>query len=73
MREVIKVQSVKSKLVEPGYGWVRITQFQENTISELAKHLGFAAPWGLVLAFVLAWVILWWTKPGAQRMEPVKH
>lgn len=40
---------------------------------ELAKHLGLAAPWGLVLAFVLAWVILWWTKPGAQRMEPLKH
>ena len=39
MREVIKVQSVKSKLVEPGYGWVRITQFQENTVVELAKHL----------------------------------
>lgn len=38
-REVIKVQSVKSKLVEPGYGWVRITQFQENTIPSLAKHL----------------------------------
>ncbi len=39
VREVIKVQSVKSKLVEPGYGWVRITQFQENTIAELAKHV----------------------------------
>lgn len=39
IREVIKVQSVKSKLVEPGYGWVRITQFQENTVPELAKHL----------------------------------
>jgi carboxyl-terminal processing protease len=38
-REVIKVQSVKSKLIEPGYGWVRITQFQENTIPSLAKHL----------------------------------
>ena len=38
-REVIKVQSVKSKLVEPGYGWVRITQFQENTVASLAKHL----------------------------------
>lgn len=38
-REVIKVQSVKSKLVEPGYGWVRITQFQENTIPSLSKHL----------------------------------
>ncbi|MFV0370169.1 MAG: S41 family peptidase [Azonexus sp.] len=38
-REVIKVQSVKSKLVEPGYGWIRITQFQETTITDLAKHL----------------------------------
>src|SRR5574343_461876 len=40
IREVIKVQSVKSKLVEPGFGWVRITQFQENTIAELSKHIG---------------------------------
>jgi carboxyl-terminal processing protease len=32
-REVIKVQSVKSKLLEPGYGYLRITQFQENTAS----------------------------------------
>lgn len=39
IREVIKVQSVKSKLVEPGYGWVRITQFQENTVGDLSKHL----------------------------------
>jgi len=39
IREVIKVQSVKSKLVEAGYGWVRVTQFQENTVAELAKHL----------------------------------
>jgi len=40
VREVIKVQSVKSKIVEPGYGWVRVTQFQENTVAELAKHVG---------------------------------
>ena len=39
VREVIRVQSVKSKLVEPGYGWVRITQFQENTTADLARHL----------------------------------
>lgn len=38
-REVIKVQSVKSKLVEPGHAWVRITQFQENTVPSLAQHL----------------------------------
>ncbi|MCL2345456.1 MAG: S41 family peptidase [Desulfobulbus sp.] len=40
IREVIKVASVKSKLVEPGYGWIRITQFQENTVADLAKHIG---------------------------------
>ena len=38
-REVIKVQSVKSKLVEEGYGYLRITSFQENTGPALAKHL----------------------------------
>lgn len=38
IREVIKVQSVKSKRID-GYGWVRITQFQENTVVELAKHI----------------------------------
>lgn len=40
IREVIKVQSVKSKLVEPGFGWIRVTQFQENTVADLARHLG---------------------------------
>lgn len=30
-RAVIKIKSVKSQLVEPGYGYVRITQFQEQT------------------------------------------
>ncbi len=38
-REIIKVKSVKSKLVEPGYAWLRITQFQENTVADLAQHL----------------------------------
>src|SRR5512135_1817829 len=38
-REVIKVQSVKSKLIEPGFGYVRVTQFQENTAASLVKHL----------------------------------
>jgi carboxyl-terminal processing protease len=38
-REVIKVQSIKSKLIEPGYGYIRITQFQEETASDLVKAL----------------------------------
>ncbi|MDD4911399.1 MAG: S41 family peptidase [Sideroxydans sp.] len=38
-RAVIKVQSVKSKLIDPGYGFVRITQFQEHTGENLATAL----------------------------------
>jgi carboxyl-terminal processing protease len=38
-REVIKVQSVKSKVVEPGFGYLRVAQFQENTAASLVQHL----------------------------------
>jgi len=38
-RAIIKVQSVKSKLIEPGYAFVRITQFQERTGENLATAL----------------------------------
>jgi carboxyl-terminal processing protease len=38
-RAVIKVKSVKSKLAEPGYAFVRITQFQEHTGENLATAL----------------------------------
>jgi carboxyl-terminal processing protease len=40
VREEIRVQSVKGKIVEPGYAWLRISQFQELTVEELAKKLG---------------------------------
>jgi carboxyl-terminal processing protease len=39
VRAVIKVQSVKAKLIEPGYGFVRITQFQEHTGENLSTAL----------------------------------
>ena len=39
MRDVIRVQSVKSKMIEPGYGWVRVSQFQEHTGENLVKHI----------------------------------
>jgi len=35
-RAVIKIQSVKSRLLEPGFGYVRITQFQSSTEKGLA-------------------------------------
>ncbi len=38
-REEIKTQSVKSKVVEPGYGWLRISQFQERTVDDVARKL----------------------------------
>ncbi|MEW5893227.1 MAG: S41 family peptidase [Pseudomonadota bacterium] len=38
-RAVIKIKSVKHKLVEPGYGYVRITQFQEQTGNNLVAAL----------------------------------
>jgi carboxyl-terminal processing protease len=38
-RAIIRVQSVKSKIIEPGYGWVRVSQFQEATTEHLVKHL----------------------------------
>ena len=38
-RADIKVQSVKSKMIEPGYAWVRVSQFQERTAEDMAKHL----------------------------------
>ena len=39
VREVIKVQSVKAKVTEPGYAHLRITQFQEPTVADMARHL----------------------------------
>lgn len=38
-RQEIKIQSIKGKIVEPGYAWVRITQFQDPTVTELAKKI----------------------------------
>ena len=33
-RQEIRTQSVKAKMVAPGYGWIRITQFQERTVDD---------------------------------------
>ena len=38
-RAIIKIKSVKYKLVESGYGYVRITQFQESTGENLTAAL----------------------------------
>lgn len=38
-REEIKTQSVKTKLVEPGYAWVRVSQFQDRTVADFARKV----------------------------------
>lgn len=38
-REEIQVKSVKSKIVEPGYAWLRVAQFQEPTVEDLVNHI----------------------------------
>ncbi len=38
-RDVIRVKSVKARMLEPGYGMVRITQFQEHTGENLVTAL----------------------------------
>ncbi|MDF3036508.1 MAG: family peptidase [Paucimonas sp.] len=39
VRQEIRVQSVKSKVLEPGYAWVRISQFQEPTVEDMVKKI----------------------------------
>lgn len=39
IRDIIRVQSVKSHIIEPGYGFVRITQFQDRTTEDLVKQV----------------------------------
>ncbi|MBC7499914.1 MAG: S41 family peptidase [Herminiimonas sp.] len=39
IRQEIRVQSVKSKVIEPGYAWLRVSQFQEPTVDDMAKKI----------------------------------
>lgn len=39
IRDIIKLQSVKSRMLADGYGYVRLSQFQARTGSELKAHL----------------------------------
>ena len=38
-RAIIKIKSVKSRVLEEGFGYVRITQFQEKTTGDLERAL----------------------------------
>jgi carboxyl-terminal processing protease len=39
VREEIKTQSVRGKVIEPGYGWVRLSQFQDRTVDDFVKKV----------------------------------
>ena len=39
VREEIRTQSVKAKVVEPGYAWLRLSQFQERTVEDFVTRL----------------------------------
>src|SRR5690606_40238925 len=38
-RETIRVTSVRSRMLEPGYGYVRLSTFQADTGADFRKHL----------------------------------
>jgi carboxyl-terminal processing protease len=38
-REIIRVKSVKNRMLEPGYGYVRISNFQSRTTTDLLKAI----------------------------------
>ncbi|WP_303637645.1 S41 family peptidase [Stenotrophomonas tuberculopleuritidis] len=38
-RQTIRVTSVRSRLLEPGYGYIRLSTFQADTGSDFQKHL----------------------------------
>ncbi|MBX3634675.1 MAG: S41 family peptidase [Rubrivivax sp.] len=39
IREEIRMQSVRSRMVEPGYGWLRISQFQDRTVDDFVRKV----------------------------------
>jgi carboxyl-terminal processing protease len=39
IREEIRTQSVRSKVVEPGYAWIRLSQFQDRTVEDFTTKM----------------------------------
>jgi len=53
VRDVIKVQSVRARVIEPGYGFIRISQFQERTVEDLVKAINDLQRQGATKGLVL--------------------
>jgi len=39
VREEIRMQSVRAKMIEPGYGWLRVSQFQDRTVEDFVRKI----------------------------------
>ena len=52
-REIIRVKSVKKRLLEPDYGYVRITNFQSRTSTDLLKAISDLQEKGKLKGMVL--------------------
>ena len=53
IREEIKVQSVRAKAVEPGYAYLRVSQFQDPTVADLASKINELYKAGPIKGIVL--------------------
>lgn len=53
VREVINVKSVVSKTLEPGYGYIRVRNFQERTGQEVVSHIGTLYQSGALKGLIL--------------------
>ncbi len=52
-RAIIKIKSVKSRILEPGYGYVRITSFQSRTGEQLHKAIADLKKEGALKGLIL--------------------
>ena len=39
VREEIRQQSVRARVIEPGYAWLRVSQFQDRTVEDFVRKL----------------------------------
>jgi carboxyl-terminal processing protease len=74
-REIISFRSVRSKLVEPGFGYLRVVQFQEHTGEDVASLPVWCSTCAAIRVacsmFQWGWLLLscrrtrWWCTPMA--------
>jgi carboxyl-terminal processing protease len=53
IRDVIPIVSVRSNILEPGYGYIRITNFQRNTAEDLQNNLEDLTGQGVLKGLIL--------------------